>query len=223
MDIQKELFKLQDVKYRAFHRKLIPTVNPDTVIGVRVPHIRALAKRIGEEKDAFLQTLPHAYYEENAMHAFLVSEEPAFETCLSQVSAFLPYVDNWAVCDGLRPKSFSKNRDKLLPEIEKWLRSPQPYTMRFGIEMLMVHYLDAEFRAEHLRWVLAMQSTEYYVRMMQSWYFATALSKQWESTFPYIAEGKLDTWVHNKTIQKAVESYRITAAQKAVLRTYRRK
>ncbi len=223
MDILKELFALGDAAYREFHTKLIPTVDADTVIGVRAPLLRALAKRMGADKEAFLKALPHTYYEENALHAFLVSAEPSFERCIAHLDAFLPYVDNWAVCDGIRPKSFAKNREKLLPEIEVWLQSPHPYTVRFAMEMLMVHYLEEAFATKHLAWVSGVSTEEYYVRMMRAWYFATALAKQWESTLPYITEGRLDKWVHNKTIQKAVESNRITAAQKAVLRAYRRK
>ena len=222
MDIQKELFALQDLKYREFHTKLVPTIPPETIIGIRVPRLRALAKTI-QNADAFLAGLPHTYYEENALHAFLLSEKHDFRECIQALDAFLPYVDNWAVCDGIRPRSFAKNREKLFPKIEEWFACSHPYTMRFAIEMLMVHYLAEDFSAKHLEMVSLVRSDEYYVNMMIAWYFATALAKQWESAVPYIENGRLSVWTHNKTIQKAVESYRITAAQKEYLRTYRKK
>lgn len=216
MDIKARLFELQDPGYKAFHARLIPTVEPSTIIGVRVPVLRAFAKTLGREADAFLAELPHRYYEENNLHAFLIAETADFERCLEQVEAFLPYIDNWATCDGLRPKCFRKERGRLLPAIRRWLQSEHPYTVRFAIEMLMVHYLDEAFEPEYLRLVAAVRSEHYYVKMMVAWYFATALAKQWEQTLPYLAE--LSDWERRKTIQKAVESDRITEEQKDYLK-----
>lgn len=218
------LFVRQDLQYKAFHTKLMPTVNPDTVIGVRIPVLRRMAKDLYETQEAaaFLSRLPHTYYEENNLHAFLIARIPDFDTCVERVNGFLPYIDNWATCDSLRPACFKKHRNELLPWIQKWMASDAPYTVRFGIEMLMTYYLDEYFTPDYLKWVAGVQSGEYYVNMMIAWYFATALSKQWAVVVPYL-EGKcLPVWVHNKAIQKAIESYRITAEQKAYLRTLRR-
>ena len=216
MDIRAQLFELQDQGYKAFHARLMPTVEPSTIIGVRVPVLRAFAKTLGREADAFLAELPHRYYEENNLHAFLIAETNDFERCLEQVERFLPYIDNWATCDGLRPKCFRKERERLLPAIRRWLQAEHPYTVRFAIEMLMVHYLDEAFDREYLRLVAAVRSEHYYVKMMVAWYFATALAKQWEQTLPYLAE--LPEWERRKTIQKAAESDRITGEQKDYLK-----
>ncbi|MBQ6998828.1 MAG: DNA alkylation repair protein [Clostridia bacterium] len=214
------LFKYQDLKYKDFHSKLMPTVNLETIIGVRVPVLRKIAKEISGSKKSsdFLNRLPHKYYEENNLHAFLLESIKEYDLCIKEVNRFLPYVDNWATCDGMRPKCFAKNTDKLLLEIENWLESDHAYTVRYAIGMLMVHYLDAEFNENYLNMVSSVKSDEYYVNMMLAWYFATALAKQWESTIPYIEQNRLPAWVHNKTIQKAVESYRITGEQKNYLR-----
>ncbi len=216
MDIEKELFKMQDAGYKAFHCRLMPTVDPAAVIGVRTPMLRAFAKRLGAEAEAFLAALPHRYYEENNLHAFLIAETADFEQCLAQVEAFLPYVDNWATCDGLRPKCFRHERARLLPAIRRWLESAHPYTVRFGIEMLMVHYLDEDFFEEQFALVAAVRSEEYYVKMMVAWYFATALAKRWEEALPYLA--RLQSWERRKTIRKACESDRITPEQKEFLK-----
>jgi len=218
-DVQKALFKLQDKKYKQFSASLMPTVDPDTVIGVRVPLIRKLAKELRGNADAFLLSLPHEYFEENNLHAFIISENSDFDECIAAVERFLPYVDNWATCDGLRPKCFAKNKSLLLKHIQNWLRSDKPYTVRFGIEMLMLHYLDRDFDPHMLEQVSLIRSDEYYVNMMIAWYFATALAKQWDRAVIYLQEKRLPAWVHSKTIQKATESYRLSAEQKKYLKT----
>ena len=220
--IRKELYDMQDIKYRAFHSKLIPTVDPDTVIGIRSPALKAYAKSL-EKTDVtdFLRDLPHKYYDENNLHGFLVMNIRDYDKGLAALEDFLPYVDNWATCDLLRPRSFKNHRPELLDEIKLWLKSEHTYTLRFGIEMLMVHFLDEDFKPEYLDWLAEIRSEEYYVNMMLAWYFATALAKQWEATLPYIENHRLDKWVHNKTIQKAIESYRVTEEQKTYLRSLR--
>lgn len=219
--IQKHLFELQDLKYKDFHSKLIPTVDPETVIGVRTPALRKLAKEIAKTEEAgeFLKELPHQYYEENNLHGFLIEAVKDYEECVEKLNIFLPYVDNWATCDMMRPKVFKKYREELLVQIKEWMQSEHIYTVRFAIEMLMTFYLDEWFEEEYLEWVAEIRSEEYYLNMMIAWYFATALAKQYEAVVPYIEGRRLDKWVHNKTIQKAVESYRITAEQKVYLKT----
>jgi hypothetical protein len=219
--IRDELFKLQDKKYGEFQTKLIPTASPDTFIGVRTPDLRNLAKRIVKEnsyKD-FLKELPHYYFDENQLHAFIISEIKDYDECLNYINEFLPYVDNWATCDQMSPKIFKKHPDKLIGQIKKWMKTKETYTIRFGIGMLMQYYLDDNFKTEYLQMVSKIKSKEYYVNMMIAWYFATALAKQYEKTLPYIENKKLDTWTHNKTIQKAIESYRITLEQKEYLKS----
>lgn len=222
--IQQQLFALRDEKYKAFHSKLIPTVDPETIIGVRTPELRKLAKQIEQkpETQEFLHTLPHRYYEENNLHDFLLERIKDYPTFLAELNVFLPYIDNWATCDGLRPKCVKKHLPEFLQEIRCWMQSEQTYTIRFGINMLMSFYLDDAFQEEYLSWVAQVQSEEYYVQMMQAWYFATALAKQWDYTVLYLQQEKLCTWVHNKTIQKAIESRRISAQQKQLLRTLKR-
>ncbi len=222
--IQQQLFTLRDEKYKAFHSKLIPTIDPQTIIGVRTPELRKLAKQIEQEPETqeFLHTLPHRYYEENNLHDFLLERIKDYPTFLAKLNAFLPYIDNWATCDGLRPKCVKKHLPEFLQEIHSWMRSGQTYTIRFGINMLMSFYLDDAFQEEYLSWVAQVQSEEYYVQMMQAWYFATALAKQWDRTILYVQNNQLGTWVHNKTIQKAIESRRISTQQKQLLRTLKR-
>lgn len=220
MDIQKELFALQDLKYKEFHSKLMPNIDSDLIIGVRTPDLRNFAKNLTDYED-FLKALPHKYYEENNLHGFLISQIKDFDRVIEELNRFLPYVDNWATCDMLRPKVFKKSTDKLISEILKWLKSDKTYTIRFGIEMLMCYYLDGEFKEEYLEWVSLVKSEEYYVNMMIAWYFATALAKQWDKTIPYITEKRLSEWVHKKTIQKAKESFRITKEQKEFLKNER--
>ena len=222
--IRKELFKLQDVKYGEFQKKLIPTVDPEKIIGIRTPDLRKLAKRLYKECDAdvlktFLGDLPHEYFDENQLHAFLISGEKDFDKCIEEVEAFLPYIDNWATCDQLSPKVFKKNKDRLLLHVREWLKSDRTYTIRFAIGMLMEHFLNEDFDPEYPEMVAKIRSGEYYVNMMIAWYFATALAKQYDTAIRYIEEQKLDVWTHNKAIQKARESYRITPEQKVYLKT----
>lgn len=221
--IRARLFALQDEGYRAFHSRLMPTVPPETVIGVRVPALRRLAKRLAgtPQAEAFLQELPHTYYEENNLHAFLLESIRDYDAALAATEKFLPYIDNWATCDSFCPKVFAKHKEELLPVLRRWMASDHPYTVRYGMEMLMRYYLDEDFRPEHLAWAAAVHSGEYYINMMRAWYFATALAKQPEAALPWLTERRLDVWTHNKTIQKAVESSRIPAETKAFLRTLR--
>ena len=221
MTIQEELFSLQDTEYAAFQGKLIPSIVCKTIIGVRVPQLRKLAKKLfgSDEAQKFLGALPHAYYDENMLHGLLISEIKEFDECIRALDVFLPFVDNWAVCDILSPKVFKKNLNLLLPEIRRWAASNHTYTCRFGIEMLMTHFLDGYFTPSYLEIPAQIHSDEYYVNMMIAWFFATALAKQWDSALPYLETKKLDVWVHNKTIQKARESYRITAEQKLYLKS----
>ena len=225
--MKEKLFALQDVKYRDFQKKLIPTVDPENIIGVRTPELRQLAKKLRkempEETSAFLASLPHEYFDENQLHAFLISQEKDYETCVCLVEAFLPYVDNWATCDQMSPKVFKKHRDDLLLHIRKWLKSKETYTIRFGIGMLMEHFLDEDFDPAYPEMVASVRSDEYYVNMMKAWYFATALAKQYDTAIRFIEEQKLDVWTHNKAIQKARESYRIAPEQKEYLKTLKRK
>ena len=221
MKAQELLFQLQDKSYRDFQSKLIPTIPVETIIGVRIPALRKLAKEYGKDPESveFLKQLPHTYYDENILHALLVAEIKDYEVCVKEVEHFLPYVDNWAVCDIFSPKVFRKNKDKLIDKIREWTASGQPYTCRFGMEMLMTHFLDEDFRAEYLGIPAAVHSEEYYVNMMIAWFYATALAKQWDAAVGYIEKKCLDPWTHNKTIQKARESYRITREQKEYLKT----
>lgn len=221
MNIQETLFKNADTKYAEFQHKIVPNIAPETIIGVRTPILRKIAKEIFKAKDhkSFLNNLPHQYFDENQLHIFIVSEIKDFEECLAEVEKFLPFINNWATCDQLSPKIFKKHHDKLMTYIDKWLQSKYPYTIRFAIGMLMEHFLDADFDAKYLEKVANVESDEYYVKMMMAWYFATALTKQWDDTVKIIESKKLDNWVHNKTIQKACESYCITKDQKEYLKT----
>ena len=221
MKAQELLFQLQDKGYRDFQSKLIPTIPVETIIGVRIPTIRKLAKEYGKAPESveFLKQLPHTYYDENILHALLVAEIKDYEVCVKEVERFLPYVDNWAVCDIFSPRVFRKNRDRLIDKIKEWAASEHPYTCRFGMEMLMAHFLDEDFRVEYLEIPAAVHSEEYYVNMMIAWFYATALAKQWDVAVGYIEKKCLDPWTHNKTIQKARESYRITREQKEYLKT----
>lgn len=218
MEIIEELFKMQDLEYKSFQSKLVPNVNFDTIIGVRIPLLRKLAKRIKNECKDFLCSLPHRYYDENNLHSLLISQIDDFDQCIALISVFLPFVDNWATCDMLRPKCFKNSKQELLEQIQAWISSSHTYTVRFAIEMLMVHYLDDDFHEIFLKAVSKITSDEYYINMMISWYFSTALVKQWESTVPYIEQRRLSSWVHNKTIQKSLESYRICEEHKEYLR-----
>ena len=219
-EIRKRLFKLQDKKYSDFQCRLIPTLESTTIIGVRTPELRRYAKELVKQKDIqnFLSFLPHQYFEENQLHAFIISEIKDNKQCLEELNRFLPFVDNWATCDQLSPKVFKKNRSELIDQIKQWVCSDKTYMVRFGIGMLLEHFLDDDFDSIYLEMVSKISSTEYYIRMMIAWYFATALAKQYTKALPYIEEQRLDIWTHNKTIQKAVESRRITLEQKEYLR-----
>lgn len=221
MDILKELFKLQDKKYAEFHTKLVPGSVPDYVIGVRTPELRKMAKALYKEGNysAFLNELPHKHFEENQIHTFIISEIKDFDLCMEELLKFLPYIDNWATCDQTSPKVFKKNPERILPYIDEWIASSHTYTIRFGIGMLMTHFLDDRFNEIYLEKVASVISDEYYVNMEIAWFMATALAKQWDATIKIIEGKKLSRWVNNKTIQKAIESYRITDEQKAYLRT----
>lgn len=221
MNITEKLFSLQDEVYGDFQAKLVPGIERKSIIGIRVPALRTLAKECWQTPEAkeFIQRLPHSYYDENMFHGILLSEYKNYEECLAELNKFLPYVDNWAVCDIMSPKVFKKHKAELLPQIKLWIKSEAVYTSRFGMEMLMTHYLDKDFQSEYLELPAAIHSEEYYLQMMQAWFYATALAKQWDATIPYLEKHRLDTWVHNKTIQKAKESYRITPEQKLYLQT----
>lgn len=223
--IRKDLFAMQDIKYRDFHSKLIPTINPELVIGVRTPKLRKYAKKLSgtHAADNFVNNLPHKYYEENNLHGFLIEERKDYDSVISALDSFLPYVDNWATCDMISPKVFKKHVDELQSKIKEWISSEHTYTKRFGIGMLMKYYLDDKFSTEYLDLVASVVSDEYYINMMVAWYFATALAKQYDATLPYIEKHKLSLWTHNKAIQKSVESYRITSEQKIYLKSLKRK
>ena len=224
MNIQKELFALQDISYGDFQAKLVPNIPRELFIGVRVPDARKLAKKLAKKPEAskFLGDLPHKYYDENILHALLISEMKDYNECMAAVDKLLPYVDNWAVCDILSPKVFKKNRAPLLEKIKEWSASEKTYTCRFGIEMLMSYFLDDDFKPEYLKIPASVHSEEYYVRTMIAWFFATALAKQWDTAIKYIEDHRLDTWTHNKAIQKARESRRITPKQKEYLKSLKR-
>ena len=225
MEIQKELFSLQDKEYRKFLSKLTPNVSEDTIIGVRIPEIRKLAKKLvkNNEYEDFLKELPHKYYDENLLHGAIISENKDFENCIELLNSFLPFVDNWAVCDTISPKIFKNHKKELIEKIKEWSQSDKTYTCRFGVEMLMTHFLDEDFKKEYLEMVANIHSEEYYVKMVIAWFFATALTKQWDYAVIYLENNKLDVWVHNKTIQKARESLRILEDKKGYLKGLKRK
>ena len=216
---------MQDKKYAAFQAKLTPNLTLEDFIGVRTPDLKKFAKQLYKEGDyqEFLSDLPHKYFDENQLHAFIIAEIKDYDTCIKEVNNFLPYVNNWATCDQLSPKAFTKNKDALLKEIKSWIKSKETYTIRFAMGNLMRHFLEEDFNPKYPEMVAKVKSKEYYVNMMIAWYFATALAKQYDTILPYIKENKLDVWTHNKTIQKAVESDRITQEQKTFLKQYKRK
>ena len=213
---------MAETEYKEFSAKLMPTVDKNTVIGIRIPLLRKLAKSL-TDYDGFLKDLPHKYFEENNLHAFLIERETDFERCIEKLDAFLPYVNNWATCDSMKPKVLKTDMQKLLLHIYRWINSKEVYTVRYGINMLMSFYLDEHFDENHLMLICNIKSDEYYINMMRAWYFATALAKQYDKTLPIIEQNMLDKWTHNKTIQKSVESLRITKEQKAYLKTLRLK
>jgi len=221
--LQTALFDMQDITYRDFHSRLIPNIEKDRVIGIRTPILRKFAKEYAKTDDAqkFIRELPHYYYEEDNLHMMIITGIKDYDTCVIEIERFLPYIDNWATCDLPVPKCFYRNKEKLLDNVISWIKSDDTYTIRYGIETLMSIYLDDAFESSYPRLVSEVISDEYYVNMMIAWYFATALAKQWEAVIPYIEEKRLPEWVHKKTIQKAVESYRITDEQKKYLRALR--
>lgn len=223
MKVYEMLLKVKDDKYKEFQAKLVPNIDEDTILGVKTPEMRNIAKEIFKSgnKDQFLKELPHKYYEENLVHFFIISMIKDFDECIREVEAFLPYVDCWPVSDQATPGIFKKNHQKLLPYIKKWIRSKHLYTSRFGIRMLMNEFLGAEFKDEYPALVASVKSDEYYLKMMVAWYFATALAKNYDETIKYIEERKLDDWVLKKTIQKAVESFRVTDEHKEYLKSLR--
>lgn len=221
-EIRDRLFEMQDKEYKEFHLNLMPGVDPDTVIGIRTPLMRKFAKEVFKsgEYEEFFEDFPHKYYDEMNLHGFILCEIKDYDYVIKELNKFLPYVNNWATCDLISPKkAFSKNLDRLLVDINRWIDSGDLYTIRFGVEMLMTFYLDELFKPEYNDIVAAIESEEYYVNMMKAWYFATALAKQYEATIPYIEKHVLDDWTHKKSIQKARESYRITNEQKEYLKT----
>ena len=219
--VQKQLFELQDLKYRDFHAKLMPTIDKEKVIGVRTPALRSYAKQFGKTEEAkeFMKVLPHKYYEENNLHSLLIQQIRDYDQCLKEMERFLPHIDNWATCDMLALNVVKKHLDQFIEVVYGWIQSDRTYTIRLGIGMLMRYYLDDRFQEEYAESVAKVQSKEYYVNMMRAWYFATALAKQYDKILPFLLEKRLDVWTHNKTIQKAVESYRITSKQKTYLKT----
>ena len=224
--IKNDLLLMQDKTYKDFHSKLMPTINPNSIIGIRVPVLRDYAKKLFKENsieslNPFLKNLPHEIYEENNIHAFIIEKINNFDECIFYLEKFLPYIDNWATCDMLNPKIFKNNCEKLLEKIYQWINSDSVYTVRFGIGMLMRYFLDEKFETKYLDLVTSINSEEYYINMMRAWFFATALAKQYEQTFPYIKNYSLDKWTHNKTIQKAKESFRISKEQKEELKKFR--
>ena len=221
--LQEELFKLQDTGYRDFNSSLIPGVDKDNVIGIRTPVLRKFAKeyaKSGKTGD-FMRELPHKFYEENNLHMMLIGQIKDYDECISELERFLPYVDNWATCDLPLPKCFDKNREDVLARAEKWIATDKTYVIRYGIGVMMRKFLDEDFKEEYIQLVASVKSEEYYVNMMIAWYMATALAKQWDAAVPYIQERRLSEWVHRKSIQKAVESYRITPEQKIFLKGLR--
>lgn len=220
-DLHRELFALQDVEYKKFHQRLMPTVNEEAVIGIRTPVLRKFAKDFKKRDcaDDFLKELPHKYYEENNLHAFLLEQIKAYDSLIKELNKFLPFVDNWATCDMMRPKILKNHKDELLKEIDLWLISKDVYAVRFGVNCLMNYYLEDDFKPEYLKKVADIKSEEYYINMVRAWYFATALSKQYDEAVKIVERKVLDKWTHNKTIQKALESYRVSKEQKEYLKT----
>ena len=220
MNVREELISLADEKMAEFNRKLNPVLDDSTILGIKTPKLRELARKVSADECCcdFLRELPHKYFEENQLHGFVVSGIKDFDTCIAELEAFLPYIDNWATCDQTSPKVFKKNRNVLFPYIEKWIKSDEPYTVRFAVNMLMQNYLDDDFKPEYLDMVAGIKSEHYYVQMVIAWYFATALAKQYDYAIKIIEDKRLDKWVHNKTIQKANESYRVTEANKLYLK-----
>ena len=224
MNITEQLFSLQDKKYREFHSRLMPNIDPERIIGIRIPELRKLAKELvnNGEAEAFIKNLPHYYYEENNLHAFIIEQIKDYDLLITELDRFLPFVDNWATCDSLRPKAFKNNSDRLITDAFRWMSSSQEYTVRFGIEVMMIYFLDDNFRKDYPERIAGIESDKYYINMMIAWYFATALAKQWDAVIPFIENSMLSPWINNKTIQKAAESFRITTEQKKYLKAFKR-
>lgn len=220
-DIRKELYAQQDLGYKALQERTINNIDPDSIIGVRTPALRAYAKELGKREDVsvFLKDVPHKFFDEDQLHAFIISGMKDYDACMDELEKFLPYVNNWATCDQMSPKVFKKHKAELLKHIKVWIKSKETYTIRFGVGMLMEHFLDEDFDPKYPEMVSKLRSEEYYVNMMIAWYYATALAKQYEAVIPYIKENRLAVWTHNKAIQKSIESYRITPEQKEYLRS----
>ena len=223
MSVYERLSKFKDNEYREFQSKLVPNISKDTILGVRTPDMRNIAKEVFGTKEGndFLKKLPHKYYEENLVHFFLIAMIKDFDECIKETERFLPYIDCWPVCDQSSPKVFKKKHEELLPYIKKWIDSDHVYTSRFGMRMLMNEFLDKDFKPEYLKWVCAKKGEDYYLKMMVAWYFATALAKQYDASIVYFEKRKLDEWCHKKAIQKAIESYRVSDEHKDYLRTLR--
>lgn len=218
--IYDELIALSDNEYKKFHSALMPTVEKESILGIRVPNLRKYAKQLFKVGgyEPFLEKLPHKYYEENNLHAFLIEQIKDFDEAIKKTEEFLPYIDNWATCDMFTPIVFKKNKKKLLPFIKKWLKSDKTYTVRYGVKLLMALYLDEDFNEEHMELLCSIKTEEYYINMAIAWYFATALAKQEKSALKYIENNRLGVWVHNKSIQKAIESKRISPEMKKHLK-----
>ena len=225
MTVLERLNEYKDAKYQAFQSKLVPNIPPESILGVRTPDMRKIAKEVSQtaEAEVFLRELPHQFYEENLVHFFLIALIKDFDSCIRETERFLPYVDCWPVCDQSSPKVFTKNHEKLLPYVKKWIASDHVYTSRFGMRMLMNEYLGEDFKKEYPALVAAKTGGDYYLKMMVAWYFATALAKQYDACVPFFENGSLETWTHNKAIQKALESFRVTDEHKAYLKTLKRK
>lgn len=223
MNIRDELLALAEEAYGDFQSKIVPNIERERIIGIRIPVLRQLAKKLknAPEVKSFFSSLPHKYYEENILHIILIEDIKDYNECMAEIERFLPYMDCWAVTDDKVPKVLAKHRDELIKDVYRWVQSKETYTCRYGLHMLMSQYLDADFKPEYLELAAGVRSEEYYVNMMNAWYFATALAKQWDATIPYIEKYKLDSWTHNKTIQKAIESFRVTDEHKAYLRSLR--
>lgn len=224
MNITEQLFSLQDIKYREFHSRLMPNIDPERIIGIRIPELRKLAKELvnNGKAEAFIKNLPHYYYEENNLHSFIIEQIKDYDLLIKELDRFLPFVDNWATCDSLRPKAFNNNSDRLITDAFRWMSSSHEYTVRFGIEVMMLYYLDGNFKKDFPKRIAELESDKYYINMMIAWYFATALAKQWDAVIPFIENNQLSPWINNKTIQKAAESFRITPEQKKYLKAFKR-
>ena len=221
LSLREKLFELRDLKYRDFHSRLIPSVSKEQVMGIRTPVLRKFAKEYAKTEEAaeFIKILPHGYYEENNLHMLIISEIRDYEVCIAEIERFLPFIDNWATCDMPVPRCFYENKEDVLERAKGWIKSDEAFTVRYGIGVLMSMFLDEDFDSVYPKLVASVRSEQYYVNMMIAWYFATALAKRWEEVIPFIEKRQLDKWTHNKAIQKAVESYRITSEQKAYLKS----